>query len=213
MPADICSPTAAQCRIHIAGLDDHGNPALLSFPGQYYDAETGHDYNYMRDYDQSTARYIESDPIGLLGGVNTYAYVHNNPISWADLKGELGTFYGGELHFLVGGGLTALKCTDQCGKKHTFRYLKVCIGGAIGGSGGAGVVGGVDGKSCNQSNYAGWFYEAGISAGPVSFGGDVGYNSDGPGGAPGSLSGVLESSLSVGFGAKIKSTWCYYFPI
>lgn len=37
------------------------------FPGQYYDAETGHNYNYYRDYDPGTGRYIEPDPIGVTG--------------------------------------------------------------------------------------------------------------------------------------------------
>jgi RHS repeat-associated protein len=45
-------------------------------------------YNYFRDYDPSTGRYIESDPIGLGGGVNTYAYVLNNPVKWKDPYGE-----------------------------------------------------------------------------------------------------------------------------
>ena len=59
----------------------------LRFPGQYYDAETGHNYNYFRDYDPTVGRYIESDPIGLGGGVNTYAYVGNNPLTGYDLFG------------------------------------------------------------------------------------------------------------------------------
>lgn len=58
-----------------------------SLPGQYYDAETGKNYNYFRDYDPTTGRYVESDPIGLNGGVNTYNYVGNNPLKFFDLLG------------------------------------------------------------------------------------------------------------------------------
>jgi RHS repeat-associated protein len=53
----------------------------LRFPGQYYDSETNNFYNYFRDYDPSLGRYAQSDPIGLRGGVNTYAYVENERYS------------------------------------------------------------------------------------------------------------------------------------
>lgn len=59
----------------------------LRFPGQYGDKETGLNYNMARDYWPTGGRYIESDPIGLGGGLNTYAYVGSNPLSYVDPKG------------------------------------------------------------------------------------------------------------------------------
>jgi RHS repeat-associated protein len=59
----------------------------LRFPGQYFDEETGLYYNYHRHYDPSLGRYIESDPIGLAGGLNTYGYVDGDPLVWTDFYG------------------------------------------------------------------------------------------------------------------------------
>jgi RHS repeat-associated protein len=59
----------------------------LRFPGQYYDGETGTNYNYHRDYDPSIGRYEQSDPIGLWGGTNTYIYAVADPIRHSDPSG------------------------------------------------------------------------------------------------------------------------------
>lgn len=59
----------------------------LRFPGQYFDVETGLHYNYFRDYDAAVGRYLESDPIGLTAGVNTYAYVRARPVQAIDPAG------------------------------------------------------------------------------------------------------------------------------
>jgi RHS repeat-associated protein len=48
-------------------------------------------YNYFRDYDPSIGRYVESDPTGLRAGLNTYAYVAQNPLARKDVYG-LGFF-------------------------------------------------------------------------------------------------------------------------
>jgi len=56
----------------------------LRHAGQYYDAEVNLFYNYFRDYDPITGRYVESDPIGLDGGLNTYGYVGGNALHLVD---------------------------------------------------------------------------------------------------------------------------------
>jgi RHS repeat-associated protein len=59
----------------------------LRFPGQYFDEETNTHYNYFRDYEPSTGRYTQSDPIGLRGGLNTFGYVNSMPLAATDPKG------------------------------------------------------------------------------------------------------------------------------
>lgn len=59
----------------------------LRFPGQQYDSASGLNYNYFRDYEPATGRYVESDPMGLDGGISTYAYAGSSPLVAIDRLG------------------------------------------------------------------------------------------------------------------------------
>ncbi len=65
----------------------------LRHPGQYYDQEVNTFYNYHRDYDPSTGRYRQSDPIGIRDGLNTYAYVGSRPLVGTDPYGLYTCYY------------------------------------------------------------------------------------------------------------------------
>ena len=60
----------------------------MRLPGQYFDSELNTHYNYFRDYDPATGRYVQSDPIGLYGGLlSTFLYTNANPLSFIDPSG------------------------------------------------------------------------------------------------------------------------------
>jgi RHS repeat-associated protein len=70
----------------------------LRYPGQQYDSESGLHYNYFRDYEPGTGRYVESDPIGLLGGAATFVYATSNPLRNIDMLGLVPACHSGCNH-------------------------------------------------------------------------------------------------------------------
>ncbi|PAT37816.1 RHS repeat domain-containing protein [Vandammella animalimorsus] len=61
----------------------------LRFPGQYWDKETGLHQNFFRDYSPARGRYIQSDPLGIFWGLNTYEYANSDPLGYIDPTGEV----------------------------------------------------------------------------------------------------------------------------
>ena len=110
----------------------------LRFPGQYYDQETGLHYNKARDYDPSTGRYIESDVIGLKGGISTYGYTLQNPIKYADptgmfhVSGNTGPRDKNDFATVVCDGQGGFKpelfidepCINDCLKQHEKSHIE-----------------------------------------------------------------------------------------
>ncbi|GAB2810316.1 RHS repeat-associated core domain-containing protein [Dyella kyungheensis] len=63
----------------------------LRFPGQYFDVETGLNYNGARYYESTTGQFPQPDPSGINGGMGLYVYGLNNPLLYFDPDGQQAT--------------------------------------------------------------------------------------------------------------------------
>jgi RHS repeat-associated protein len=101
------------------GAPGAGGGLAYTYAGYRYDTETGLYYVNARYYNPNLGRFLQTDPIGLSGGTNLYAYVGNDPLDLVDPTGmspdEMpqdtnaapGNSTGGQSYSLaLGGGVT-----------------------------------------------------------------------------------------------------------
>lgn len=103
-----------------------------------HDQETATHYNYFRDYDPAIGRYIQSDPIGLEGGLNSFAYAYDNPLIFYDAEGTVAaqtvvlctaaalTAYGA--YKLYGKYSCQRDCQVDCQIKHSCKDAQCSLG-------------------------------------------------------------------------------------
>lgn len=203
-----------------AGID---NP--LRYPGQYRDVETGLNYNWHRNYQPATGRYLEWDPMRQYGDPNPYSYANANPFRFIDPEGlrafdrcncnedvkGSGFWVGGNgsATAVFGGGLLgSLGVLTNVDTGETCFLFKFClrIGPAIGATAGV-ALDLTGGPACGNKMHKTESCEVSISAAAVA-GGRIKGKIDGSIGVPGIANLCPDGDLGIGAdGPGISSKW------
>src|SRR5205814_542941 len=75
------------------------------FPGQWFQLESGLNYNWHRHYDPTTGRYVQPDPLGMPDGPSRWAYAGNSPLMNVDPSGLYQSVFGFQQEPVYPGGL------------------------------------------------------------------------------------------------------------
>jgi RHS repeat-associated protein len=94
-------------------------------------------YNYFRDYSPGDGRYVQSDPIGLDGGLATYGYAYQNPMRYVDPDGLDpfgGAFRGAYQYGRIEQGQRIARASELRNREYSVGIGGTAFGGSIGGS-------------------------------------------------------------------------------
>ncbi|MDD2721386.1 MAG: fibronectin type III domain-containing protein [Gallionella sp.] len=152
----------------------------LRFAGQYFDKETGLHQNHFRDgYNPAIGAYTQFDPVGLRGGINGFAYVKGNPLSYVDPLG--------------------LWCVSQAAADSITGGAGGLVGGFVGSGGNWGVAA-LSGTIGAATGYA--LSGTGVLGGTLG-GAAGGFSAivKGGGGLPGMIGGTVGGAMSGGLAA------------
>ncbi|TAM32067.1 MAG: hypothetical protein EPN68_02965 [Rhodanobacter sp.] len=187
----------------------------LRFPGQYFDAESGLNYNLHRTYDPSVGRYVEADPMGWAAGSNLYAYVGNNPLMYTDpyglaWQGSIGFGVSGAFIFFGGGGSINLGINSNGSLFFTAEgHGELGLGAYLG----AGFQGGINHTKCDAT--PGWSHDTtGIIEGDAGYGPSVGGSATFSGQDLGASTGLGKLGVGGGIwgGAGVDRSYTYTTP-
>ena len=217
--ADIAATPFGEATIDYAQVQHHRR-----FSGQYKDEETGLHYNYFRDYDPSLGRYLQSDPIGLYGGFNTYGFAYQNPVMNIDPYGLLtigeanaiGSTIGGAIGGAVNGALTGVSA--GAGGVVAGTIVGGAQGAAVGAlAGAARATLGTGGPTLTGLATGGW-----VGGGSALAGETIGLLMPGPGasitggavggalgGASGGAASAIGAALGGAIGGALAAALCY----